>query len=154
MEKHPGRMRFKCLNLRVMVGVCPHWGNSLFSRKISSLFLFSLLLLVCLDLKGQMPGVLFDTIHFERENNSRFDYVVSNSTIQTIGYEASTFKRCKGDHFSVAGETGREVLTLLTGLGTEATREVNWIMAGRIHTDDQKLSWKVDLYCPGTIFKA
>lgn len=125
-------------------------------KKTSVQLLFNLIFMVLCgtELIGQEPGVSFDTIRFERNRGGDFDYLVSNSKIRTIGFGASQFKVRKEDQFTVAGEVGRGMLTLVTGIGTGATKEVNWHMAGKIFADDQKLNWDVDIYCPGSITKS
>jgi hypothetical protein len=146
---------FKCWFCTSITGRQPNFHHNVFLQKISILMLFGLLFLLfyTADLYGQEQVGLFDTIHIERDGNSRFNYFVSNSKIKTISFQKSHFQKSKGDHFSIAGSVGRELLTVFTGIGTGATKDVNWQLTGRIMTDDLNLNWNIDIYCPGSISK-
>ncbi|MBW8334723.1 MAG: hypothetical protein K0M40_22090 [Prolixibacteraceae bacterium] len=147
---------FRCWYPDFLAGRHPSIKHEIFSKKTSVQILFSLILMVLCgtELIGQESVVTFDTIRLERSGSSDFDYLVFNSKIKTIGFNKSQFKVRKDDHFTVAGEVGRGMLTLLTGIGTGATKEVSWHMAGKISADYQKLNWDVDIYCPGSITKS
>ena len=144
----------KCWFSDFLAGSYSFIKHKICRKKTSVQLLFNLILIVLCgtELIGQEPVVSFDTIRFER--NGDFNYLVSNSKIKTIGFKTSQFKVRKEDHFTVAGEVGRGMLTLVTGIGTGATKEVNWHMAGKISSDDQKLNWDIDIYCPGSITKS
>lgn len=127
----------------------------LFSNMVETIFLIMLLLqFPVLQLTGQTVEPAFDTIRLERsDNNAGFNYVVSNFTAKEIGYHKSKFEKTKGCHFPVGKEISRGLFTLVTGVSTDATMELDWLMTGIIRTDNQLLNWKIDIYCPGSITK-
>lgn len=153
----PIRRNFTTRLFAGLTGGHPNSRFMVFSMKVVVPIFLSMIFLYLpvVELTGQNTDTAFDTIRLERsDNQTGFNYVVSNFTTKEIGYKKSSFEKVKGGHFPLGTEAARGIFTLLTGWGSNATHEFEWLLAGMITTDDQKLNWKVDIFCPGSILKS
>jgi len=114
--------------------------------------LFMLMIPVSI-IKAQDTIPAFDTIHFVHANYYLNNYSTDDSVITTISIHTSQITRMNDIHFSVGGDILDGILALSTGVGIGNTKDVDWYMAAMIRTNDPKLDWITDVYCPGYVEK-
>ena len=105
------------------------------------------------SLSAQGTDIGFDTLKISCTDYFRSEYIVDDSLINSISIQTSAVKQMNDVHFSFGGDILRGALTLATGLGIGGSENVDWYLASVIRTNNPKLDWELDVYCPGYIEK-
>ena len=95
----------------------------------------------------------FDTLKLVCNDYFRSEYILDDSTINSISIHTSAVKQMNDVHFSFGGDILRGALTLATGIGIGGSENVDWYLASVIRTNNPNLDWMLDVYCPGYIEK-
>lgn len=117
---------------------------------VEALCLF-MLMIPASFIKAQDTISAFDTLHLVHANYYLDNYSVDDSIITTISIHTSQIVRLNDIHFTVGGDILDGILALSPGVGIGNTKDVDWYMAALIRTNDPKLDWISDVYCPGYV---
>jgi hypothetical protein len=104
-------------------------------------------------LKAQDGIAAFDTIHLVQTDYYQDTFSLEDTLINTISIQKTAAVQKNDVHFNLGGNIIGGILTLATGFGFGGTRETDWYLASTIRTNNQKLDWILDVYCPGYIEK-
>jgi hypothetical protein len=122
-------------------------------RIIIPVFCLIIILLRGSSLDAQDAHNGFDTLKLVCNDYFRSEYILDDSTINSISIHTSAVKQMNDVHFSFGGDILRGALTLATGIGIGGSENVDWYLASVIRTNNPKLDWMLDVYCPGYIEK-
>jgi hypothetical protein len=103
--------------------------------------------------KTQEAYVTFDTIHLIQTNYYPPEFTLDDTLINRINIQTSAAKQMSNVHLINGGNILRGMITLATGFGLGSTQNVEWYLASSILTNDPKLDWILDVYCPGYVEK-
>jgi hypothetical protein len=104
-------------------------------------------------IKAQDSLIIYDTIHLLRLDDYRYDYSLEDSIINKISIQASAAIQMNDVHFKLGGSLLGGAFTLATGIGIPGSKPVDWYLPCTIRTNNPKLDWISDVYCPGYIEK-
>jgi hypothetical protein len=120
---------------------------------ILSIFCILFLLFSGSTIKAQDSLIIYDTIHLLRLDDYRYDYSLEDSIINKISIQTSAAIQMNDVHFKIGGSLLGGAFTLATGIGIPGSKPVDWYMPSTIRTNNPKLDWISDVYCPGYIEK-
>jgi hypothetical protein len=120
---------------------------------IMPIFTLFILLVFISPIEAQDLEVVYDTIQFQRPDDYRDDYTLHDSLITKISVQTSAAVQMNNVDFKLGGDILRGALTLATGIGIGGAKEVDWYLPATIRTNNSKLDWISDIYCPGYIEK-
>jgi len=123
--------------------------------KTLSVILFCLISLLVQGgfIKAQDTLAVFDTIKLVHTDYYRNDYALEDTLINSISIQNSAVQQMKDVHFKLGGNILAGMMTLATGIGFGSSKEVDWYLASVLRTNNPKLDWILDVYCPGYIEK-
>lgn len=115
---------------------------------ICAVFLF-----ISLHLFGQGERLGFDSMKISKPKTSKFLYKFNDPVLSSITIKSSSPKRSKVSSGEVLGSVGRSAAALFSGISFSSTKEVFWNLKGKLVSNNENLSWEVNLYCPGILEK-
>ncbi|MEI8049159.1 MAG: hypothetical protein WCI92_17385 [Bacteroidota bacterium] len=98
-------------------------------------------------------NIAFDTIRLVQDNFFRQEYGLNDTIINSIKIETRNAKLVQKVHFKFGSDVAKGMLTSITGIGLSDAKDVDWYLASTIQTNNPKLDWISDIYCPGYIEK-
>lgn len=104
-------------------------------------------------LKAQDTLVSFDTLQLKHTDYYQNDYTLEDTLINNISIQNAAVKQMNDVHFKFGENVFGGVITLATGIGLSGSKDVDWYLASAIRTNNQKLDWILDVYCPGYVEK-
>lgn len=104
-------------------------------------------------IKAQGPAVAFDTLQLLHTDYYQNDYTLEDTLINSISIQNAAVKQMNDVHFKFGENIFGGAMTLVTGIGFGGTKDVDWYLASTIRTNNQKLDWIFDIYCPGYVEK-
>jgi hypothetical protein len=102
-------------------------------------------------IKAQDTIAAFDTIQLEHTNYYREEYSLSDTLINTIKIQTSPATQVNDVHYTLGGDVLRGIMALTIGISLGGIKNVDWYIASMIRTNNPKLDWILDVYCPGYI---
>jgi hypothetical protein len=121
-------------------------------QKISVIAVCLLILLVPVkSIKAQNTVFPFDTIHLTQPEFYSLDFSLEDTMINAISIQRQNAVQMNVAHFKTGGNILGGVMTLATGFGFGGTSDVNWYLASAIRTNNPKLDWILNVYCPGYV---
>jgi len=114
--------------------------------------LFVLTFLVNQIMIGQEQGLVYDSIQVKAYDGQKFKFVLDDPLLKKVSISKSHPKhvQLKGKH--VFGDVGRGMLTVISGIGTEDSKEdIDLKFINRIRCKERKFDWDINIYCKGTI---
>ena len=112
-----------------------------------------LLSTICRVAHAQNPAIVFDTIRLIRADPKVEVYTFSDSVLQSARIQVSAPVQLKEVNFKLGGDLLRRAFTLVTGVGIGNSEVVDWYLPAVIRTNEARLDWISDWYCPGYIEK-
>lgn len=124
--------------------------------KYSSKIFFPFIIAVTLSpsMKAQDQGVVYDSLKVKSFDGQKFKFVLEDSLLKKVSITISHPKhvKIKGKH--VFGDLGRGMLTIMSGIGTEDSKEdIDLKFITRIRCKERKFDWNINIYCRGTMDK-
>lgn len=103
--------------------------------------------------RAQGTIVAFDTLRLLHNDYYLNDYTLEDTLIDSISIQNVAVKQMNDVHFKFGENIFGGAMTLITGIGFGGAKDVDWYLASTIRTNDQKLDWIFDVYCPGYVKK-
>jgi hypothetical protein len=103
--------------------------------------------------RAQGTIVAFDTLRLQHIDYYQNDYTIDDTLITSISIQNAAVKQLNDVHFKFGENVFGGAMTLVTGIGFGGAKDVDWYLASDIRTNNQKLDWIFDVYCPGYVEK-
>ncbi len=120
-------------------------------------FLVASLIWLCFEIpatvQAQNPAVDFDTIKLTKTDPQTEFYTFADSLLQNARIQSSAPVQMKEAQFKPGGDIVRGAITIITGIGIGNSQPVDWYLPAGIRTNNPRLDWITDWYCPGYIEK-
>ena len=104
-------------------------------------------------IKAQNTVTTFDTIHLVQKEYYSDDFSLEDTLISKISIQKTAAVQMNDVHFKPGGSILGGIATLATGIGFGSAKDVDWYLASAIRTNNPKLDWLLEVYCPGYIEK-
>ncbi len=120
---------------------------------------FVIILVMSLVLFSLQPAAAQDSqntgnvISLTRTDRFPGAYMVECGRISSIRCRLSEPVLAEKPTYTLGGNIGRGLFTVITGIGTDVTNAVIWHIISEICTNDSNLNWHLHLYGPGTLTK-
>lgn len=116
------------------------------------IFTFILVLTVNVQISAQDLNKEFDTLKVKSLEGDKIKFTLNDSLLKKVTISKSHPKHAKIKGKHVFGDLGRGMLTLVSGIGTEDSKDnIDIQFINRIKCRDSRFDWEIKIYCKGTI---
>lgn len=102
-------------------------------------------------IKAQDTIIAFDTIQLVHTNYNREEYSLTDTLINSINIKTSPATQVNDVHYTLGADVLRGIMALAIGISFGGIKDVDWYLAAMIRTNNTKLDWILDVYCPGYV---
>ena len=124
-------------------------------RKPLFLFAVSAILFMNFPLFAQVVSTGLDSVFISKPKRNKLLYGFNDPILSSIVIKEKSMKRSSVSSSEVLGNVGRGALALFAGPSFTfgSAKDVFWNLRAELESNNENLSWEINLYCPGVLEK-